>query len=132
MIRDEYKRAFADILPDPALEARTERMAIEMRMNMNTKPVRRVSTVLIAAIIFILAASIAVAATIQSGLLDGLFIYSEPTEAAQEAVIHGGDSASDEGVTLAITEYLMDGNMLHVAWDVTSERDEPVYYLTSY
>ena len=132
MIREEYKKAFTDILPDPALEARTERMAIEMRMNMNTRTTRRFSAVLVAAIVFILAAGIAVAATIQSGILDGLFIYGEPTEAAQEAVIHGGDSATDEGVTLAVTEYLMDGNSLHVAWDVTSEREESVYYLTNF
>ena len=131
MIREEYKRAFADILPDPALEARTERMAIQMRIK-NSKPARRFSAALVAAIVFVLAAGIAVAATIQSGILDKLFIYGEPSEAAQEAVIHGGESASDEGVTLAVTEYLMDGNSLHVAWSVTSERDEPVYYITDY
>ena len=132
MIREEYKKAFTDILPDPALEARTERMAIEMRMKMNTRPARRVSAVLIAAIVFVLAAGIAVAATIHSGILDGLFIYGEPTEAAQEAVVHGGDSASDEGVTLAVTEYLMDGNYLYVNWNVSSEREEPVYYVTDF
>ena len=131
MIREEYKRAFADILPDPALEARTERMAIQMRIK-NSKPARRFSAALIAAIVFVLAAGIAVAATIQSGILDKLFIYDEPSEAAQEAVIHGGDSASDQGVTLAVTEYLMDGNSLHIGWNVRSEREEPVYYITSY
>ena len=131
MIREEYKRAFADILPDPALEAQTERMATQMFMK-NTRPARRFSAVLVAAIVFVLAASIAVAATIQSGILNHLFIYDEPSEAAQKAVVHGGESATDEGVTLAITEYLMDSNTLHVAWNVTSERDEPVYYTTDY
>ena len=131
MIREEYKKAFTDILPDPALEARTERMAIQMRMNMNAKPARRVSAVLIAAIVFVLAASIAVAATIQSRILDGLFVYDEPSEAAQEAVIHGGDSATDEGVTLAVTEYLMDGNYLYVNWEVSSTREDPIYYVTT-
>ena len=129
MTREQYKASFSRIIPDPALEARTERMAMEM---LNRKTKRNLSVALIAAIVFILAAGLAVAASVHSGLLEGLFTDGEPTDAAQQAVIGSNQRVEDQGVSLTMKEYLMDGNSLHCAWQVESQRDEPIYYTTSY
>lgn len=37
---------------------------------------------------------------------------------------------SDAGITLKLDEYLADQNTLNLSWTVTSQRDEPVYYVT--
>ena len=129
MTREQYKASFSRIIPDPALEARTERMAMEM---LSRKTKRNLSVVLIAALVFILAAGLAVAASVHSGLLEGLFANGNPTDAAQQALISSNERVEDQGVSLTMKEYLMDGNSLHCAWQVESQRDEPIYYTTSY
>lgn len=131
MIRDAYKRAFSDILPDPALTARTEREARKIFKHKRRRSAKT-AVFLAAVLIIVLAAGAALAATMQFGLLDGLFGREEPTRQAAEAVLTSGETASDAGLTLRMTEYLMDGNSLHCAWHVESQREEPVYYLTEY
>lgn len=86
---------------------------------------RRLSAVLAAVLIgVLLLMGLAYAAT-QSGLLGSLFGNRAPSEAAQ-ALLQAGERAEHNGVTLAVDEYLLDGNLLHVTCTFLSNVEEPL------
>ncbi len=86
---------------------------------------RKLSVALAAALIgMLLLMGLAYAAT-HSGLLNSLFGNRTPSEAAQ-ALLQTGERAERNGVTLAVDEYLLDGNMLHLTCTFLSAADEPL------
>lgn len=86
---------------------------------------RKLSVVLAVALIgVLLLMGLAYAAT-QSGLLSSLFGNRTPSEAAQ-ALLQTGERAEHNGVTLAVDEYLIDGNMLHMTCTFLSTADGPL------
>jgi len=96
------------------------------RLEEREMPKRKVSALLIAALIgALLLAGLAYAAT-QSGILRELFGGKAPSEAAQQLLVQPGKSAEQNGVRLTVDEYLLDGNLLHMTCTFTSTSDEPL------
>lgn len=86
---------------------------------------KKMSILLIAALIgALLLAGLAYAAT-RSGILGDLFGSNAPSEAAQ-ALLQPGESVEQNGVRLTIDEYLLDGNKLHMTCTFLSNADEPL------
>ena len=130
MLKQDYQKLFDSISPDAALEQRTEREIIEMLQPKVRRSLRRTVCIAVAAAILVIGA--AFAAMSASGILDLLFLYSEPSLVARESVIRDAASVSEAGVTVNMDEYLFDHNTLHLGWTVSSERENPVYYTTAY
>ena len=96
------------------------------RLEEREMPNKKVSALLIAALIgALLLAGLAYAAT-QSGILSDLFGGKAPSEAAQQLLVQPGKSAEQSGVRLTVDEYLLDGNLLHMTCTFTSASDEPL------
>lgn len=130
MFRDDYKALFDSVNPPSTLERQTER---EIQKMLQPKPQRSIRrTICIAAAAAVLMIGVAFAAISASGILDRLFPYDEPSEAARQSVIRDSASVSENGVTLNMDEYLFDNNTLHLSWTVSSGREKPVYYTSHY
>ena len=130
MFRDDYKALFDSVSPPLTLERQTEREIQEMLQPKARKNVRRTACIAFAAAVLMIGA--AIAAVHASGILDRLFLYSEPNETAQQSIIRDSVSVSEEGITLHMDEYLFDNNTLHLGWTVSSERDKPIFYTVGY
>ena len=131
MFREDYKKLMDGIAPSRALEQQTEREILEMMYptKKQGKLIRRAACV--AAAILLLAGS-ALAVIHASGILERLFPNGEPSQAAQEAIVHNPMQANQDGISLNIDEYIFDNNTLHLGWTVSSEREGDIFYTTSY
>ena len=117
-------------LPDacpPMPEAFHDRiMATIEELEEREMPKKKVSALLIAALIgALLLAGLAYAAT-QSGILRELFGNKPPSEAAQALLAQPGERAEQGGVILTVDEYLLDGNTLHMTCTFTTTSDKPL------
>ena len=92
------------------------------------KPISRAAV--IAASLAVLLLGTALAAALKSNILSNLFRGGMPSPEAEAALVRDAGQATGAGLTLKLDEYLADQNTLTLSWTVTSERDEPVYYVT--
>lgn len=129
MLKDEYKAIYDRIQPSRSLEAETEaQIMAHFDGKKLVKPVSRTAVIAIA--LAVLLVGTAIAATLQSNILSNLFRGRTPSPEAEAALIRDAGQVSDAGITLTLDEYLADQNTLNLSWTVTSQRDEPVYYVT--
>lgn len=130
MLKHDYQRLFDAISPDPLLEQRTEREILNMLQPKFKRSLRR--TLCIAVIATVLVLGVTFAAINSSGILDRLFTGAQPNSSASEAVVRNAVQVSQNGLTLNLDEYLLDRSSLHLGWTVSSERDQPIFYTSSY
>lgn len=129
MLKDDYKAIYDRIQPSRSLEAETEaQIMAHFDGKKLIKPVSRTAVIAIA--LAVLLVGTAIAATLQSNILSNLFRGRTPSPDAEAALVRDAGQVSDAGITLKLDEYLVDQNTLNLSWTVTSERDEPVYYVT--
>ena len=129
MLKDEYKAIYDRIQPSRSLEAETEaQIMAHFDGKKLIKPVSRTTVIAIA--LAVLLVGTAIAATLQSNILSNLFRGRTPSPEAEAALVRDAGQVSDAGITLTLDEYLADQNTLNLSWTVTSQRDEPVYYVT--
>ena len=129
MLKDEYKAIYDRIQPSRSLEAETEaQIMAHFDGKKLVKPISRTAVIAIA--LAVLLVGTAIAATLQSNILSKLFRDRMPSPEAEAALIRDAGQVSDAGITLKLDEYLADQNTLNLSWTVTSERDEPIYYVT--
>lgn len=92
-------------------------------------PIRyKLSTALIIALAAVLLAPGLTRADGQSRILERLFPYEKPGEAAARLVTPVGMGMSDGPCAISIDEYLFDGGELHVAWTAKSESRDTVLF----
>ena len=104
-----------------------------MRQTLNSlparhRPLRAVVAVALAATVMLGGLAFAVS---QSALLQSIFRNTTPTPQAEELVVQLGTAVAQNGVTLTIDEYLLDGSNLYVRWTAVSDRKEPLMLLFS-
>ena len=129
MLKDDYKAIYDRIRPSRSLEAETEaQIMAHFDGKKLIKPVSRTAVIAIALAVLLIGT--AIAATLQSNILSNLFRGRTPSPEAEAALVRDAGQVSDAGITLTLDEYLADQNTLNLSWTVTSQRDEPVYYVT--
>ena len=129
MLKDDYKAIYDRIQPSRSLEAETEaQIMAHFDGKKLVKPVSRTAVIAIA--LAVLLVGTAIAATLQSNILSNLFRGRTPSPEVEAALVRDAGQVSDAGITLKLDEYLADQNTLNLSWTVTSQRDEPVYYVT--
>lgn len=129
MDRHEYQKLCGRLVPRAALVERTIKEA-ERMMNRKTSRRAALRTAAIAVAAFLAVAGVAFAATFHSQILDAIFRKGEPSQEARDALQTDVARVAQDGLTLNIDEFLMDGNSLSCKWTVTSSRADDVYYLT--
>ena len=129
MFKDDYKAIYDRIQPSRSIEAETEaQIMAHFGGKKLVKPISRTAVIAIA--LAVLLVGTAIAATLQSNILSNLFRDRTPSPEAEAALVRDAGQVTDAGITLKLDEYLADQNTLNLSWTVTSERDEPVYYVT--
>ena len=131
MFKDEYRRIMQAVEPSLSLEQQTEREILEM-LHPNRKQRNHIRRAICFAAAALLLVGGAFAAIHTSDILDRLFTNTEPSQTAQEAIVHDSMQAEQDGIILNMDEYLFDNNTLHLGWTVSSEREGNIFYTTSY
>lgn len=131
MLKDDYRKLFDPISPDAALEQRTRKEIMDM-LHPKKKYRNNIRRAVCLAAAMLLLIGTAFAVVTVSGILDRLFRNGEPSQKALESVVRDSMQVSENGVTLNMDEYLFDQNTLHLGWTVSSERENDVFYTSSY
>lgn len=82
------------------------------------------SALVLAAVIAVLLALAGIGyADYHSGILERLFVGREIRQDAKELVVHEPISLTREGITVTVTEYIYDGQTLHIAGEMRNDTD---------
>ena len=124
-MREKLRRAFPAQTPPAYHDALLEALN---QLPQAPRPRRR--ALLIAAILgALLLAAAAVAATLKSQILNDLFDGTQAPAVMEEAIVYNAARCEKDGVALNIGEYLFDAGSVNISFTVSTEREEPVFYL---
>lgn len=125
MMNERFRKELDIQLSDVSWRAEDTEMIRKVMMN-KRRPSARMTLVLAAALAVMLALAGIGYAEYDSGLLSRLFGERAVRQEAEELLVSEPVSVTKNGITAAITEYLYDGQTLHMTGEMRNDTEEPL------